>query len=885
MNQGSRINYLDYNIRYSMASYIYLWLPVLVASHIFAFAWLLKTFSLSQPCFLRNLSRALVNTWKWLAPFTESSTVVKTELKKLEDNEDNNKIKLESICTTNTAVKDYDGQGDIPYGDVGFNEDLRGDLEKSALTLEWRNVGCQYISLNTPLNDPSNYAYDDSTKLPLSDSAPNPVRTHVRNVKVLSAVYGKALSGDMQALLGPSGAGKSTLLDMLAMRKTVGTLTGEILLNGRPVSKNAYMQYMAYVPQEDTFSPVMTALEALAFMSCLVMPANTSASHRMDLVHQVLGRMGLDHAARTMVGGSLPGGLSLRGLSGGERKRLAVASGMLSCPAILLLDEPTSGLDSAAALSVMQHLQAMAHKERCIVIASIHQPRSAIWVLFDTVTLLSQGHLIYHGVREQLTTWLQSSFQTLYQPMKHGGVADWALDVVSSSPIRKELPDEVPKAHTASSSTLPISTSTHPPHICLAAIAQRFLLEECFSKPDTTIVSTVARAEANDVNVAATCGSLYQRLSRPQVMDDIEEANANGIREVLPPISRPFRTNVNAVQIPAGGGATFLQAFSALLWREVLSLTRNPSDVAGRTLTFGWVAMFVGLVFYSLPTSTPPPPVGYPSTANSDTSTDSVASIQLRLNALFSTNSFFMLMPYVSMSLYTSDRRYYLSEVSARLYSPWVYYLAKVVATFPFSVAASMVYCLIVYGLVGLKASVTSAALSTTLACLLSLIAVQVLHLAAALTPNQDTAFMLGIAWTAVNLLLSNFFISYDQMYFYGLSQLRWISATNFCFEGMAQVELLGGNFDCSGGISSSEVTLLPKLLPNTTLVNSTAVQSAIESKQPGCVASVDSLLQDIGLLRRSVGDNILALVCYLVILHGLTLIGLIWASKRAERR
>jgi ABC-type multidrug transport system ATPase subunit len=86
------------------------------------------------------------------------------------------------------------------------------------------------------------------------------------------------------------------------------------------------------------------------------------------------------------VGGSLPGGLMLRGLSGGERRRLSIAAGILAAPAVLFLDEPTSGLNSFAALSVMSHLQGMARGSGRIIISTIHQPRSAIWEMFDRVS-------------------------------------------------------------------------------------------------------------------------------------------------------------------------------------------------------------------------------------------------------------------------------------------------------------------------------------------------------------------------------------------------------------------------------------------------------------------------------------------------------------------
>lgn len=102
------------------------------------------------------------------------------------------------------------------------------------------------------------------------------------------------------ALMGPSGAGKSTLLDILTMRKTVGIISGEVLMNGHGREGN-FLRMSSYVPQEDNFIPTMTTLETLNFYARLVIPTSTSRAQRRRRVDEVLFMVGLDNSRDTMV--------------------------------------------------------------------------------------------------------------------------------------------------------------------------------------------------------------------------------------------------------------------------------------------------------------------------------------------------------------------------------------------------------------------------------------------------------------------------------------------------------------------------------------------------------------------------------------------------------
>jgi len=131
------------------------------------------------------------------------------------------------------------------------------------------------------------------------------------------------------------------------------------------------------------------------------------------------------------IGGVLPGGLSLRGLSGGERKRVSVAVGILAAPSIIFLDEPTSGLDSCSALSVVEHLRDRARDSGLTIVASIHQPRAAVWQAFDTCSVLSGGLLLYAGSCSGAVPWFESIGMGPWRSDVHGTACDWVMDLVN----------------------------------------------------------------------------------------------------------------------------------------------------------------------------------------------------------------------------------------------------------------------------------------------------------------------------------------------------------------------------------------------------------------------------------------------------------------------
>jgi len=141
-------------------------------------------------------------------------------------------------------------------------------------------------------------------------------------------------------------------------------------------------------------------------------------------VDKALDDVSLRHKKNGCIGGPM-GWFFIQGLSGGERRRVAIACAIVSQPEVLVLDEPTSGLDGAMALFIVTCLKRIA-SSGVTVVCTIHQPRYESYVMFDKVIFMSHGHIVYDGLpREALP-----HFSAIFDMSKDANPADYILDVI-----------------------------------------------------------------------------------------------------------------------------------------------------------------------------------------------------------------------------------------------------------------------------------------------------------------------------------------------------------------------------------------------------------------------------------------------------------------------
>ena len=218
------------------------------------------------------------------------------------------------------------------------------------------------------------------------------------------------------------------MLNIMAQRMHGQNLdvSGSTTYNG---SSNLASVRHAYVMQQDVLLPRLTVRETLLYSADLRLPEGVSAQERAKVVEEVILQLGLKEVANTPIGDG-----AHKGCSGGEKRRVSIGVQMLGNPSVLFLDEPTTGLDAASAHKLVLTLKSLATKGRTIV-TTLHQPRSEIWGLFDRITLLARGRVVYSGAVGDVDPY----FAGLGLPIpQHINPADFLIDI---SAVDYRLPE------------------------------------------------------------------------------------------------------------------------------------------------------------------------------------------------------------------------------------------------------------------------------------------------------------------------------------------------------------------------------------------------------------------------------------------------------------
>ncbi|VEU45179.1 unnamed protein product [Pseudo-nitzschia multistriata] len=248
---------------------------------------------------------------------------------------------------------------------------------------------------------------------------------------IMQGVTGELKGGQFTAIMGPSGAGKSTFLSLLS-GKTEPT-GGTLAVNGEHASLKDYRKVVGFVPQEDIMIRELSVEENIRHSAFMRLPASMSRKKKLERVYQVMESLDLLRIRSSIIGDEI-----IRGISGGQRKRVNVAMELVADPSLLALDEPTSGLDSTTSSNLCETLSDLA-KTGVNVAAVIHQPKIEILRTFSNVLLLGVGgRTVYMGPTENMESYFDGIGFPLPDQMNP---ADYFMDVIAGLIPCEDNPD------------------------------------------------------------------------------------------------------------------------------------------------------------------------------------------------------------------------------------------------------------------------------------------------------------------------------------------------------------------------------------------------------------------------------------------------------------
>nr|GEV19098.1 pleiotropic drug resistance protein 1-like [Tanacetum cinerariifolium] len=276
-----------------------------------------------------------------------------------------------------------------------------------------------------------------------------------RHITILDDVSGIVKPSRMTLLLGPPSSGKTTLLLALAgkLAKELKS-SGKVTYNGHELHEFVPERTSAYISQNDVHIGEMTVRETLAFsarcqgvgsryemlaelsrrekdanikpdpdIDIFMKAAATEGQEASVVTDYTLKLLGLDICADTMVGDQM-----IRGISGGQKKRVTTGEMIVGPSKVLLMDEISTGLDSSTTFQIVKSLKQFLHILEGTAVISLLQPAPETYDLFDDIILLTDGKIVYQGPRDNVLEFFES---TGFKCPERKGVADFLQEVTS----------------------------------------------------------------------------------------------------------------------------------------------------------------------------------------------------------------------------------------------------------------------------------------------------------------------------------------------------------------------------------------------------------------------------------------------------------------------
>ncbi|KAK5991596.1 ABC multidrug transporter atrB [Cladobotryum mycophilum] len=321
------------------------------------------------------------------------------------ESESHETLALDHHHHQNFERKPKDNEWHLKQRVVGFRErDKASGFPARELGVTWQNLTVEAISADAAIHE-NVFSQFNIPKL-IQESRRKPSLR-----KILDNSHGCVKPGEMLLVLGRPGSGCTTLLNMLANKRSgFANVSGDVHYGSMKAEEaKQYKGQIVINNEEEVFFPSLTVRQTMDFATRLKVPfrlpegVNTQEDYRFEMRDFLLKSMGIEHTLDTKVGNAF-----VRGVSGGERKRVSIIECMASEGSVFCWDNSTRGLDASTALEYTKAIRAMTDVLGLASIVTLYQAGNGIYNLFDKVLVLDEGKEIYYGPLQEARPFMEA---------------------------------------------------------------------------------------------------------------------------------------------------------------------------------------------------------------------------------------------------------------------------------------------------------------------------------------------------------------------------------------------------------------------------------------------------------------------------------------------
>ncbi|KAM0321918.1 hypothetical protein ACHAQA_009815 [Verticillium albo-atrum] len=485
---------------------------------------------------------------------------------------------------------------------------------------------------------------------------------------ILNPVNTTFQAGVLNIIMGPSGSGKTSLLNAMALRlhNNIGTQyrpAGKLTFNGAVPSNAVIRSICSYVCQDDdALLPSLTVRETLRFSAGLRLPSWMTKEEKFRRAEEVLLKMGLKDCADNLVGSDL-----IKGISGGEKRRVTIAVQLLSDPRVLLLDEPTSGLDAFTANSIMEVLQGLAMEGRTLIL-TIHQARSDLFKHFGNVLLLARGGSpAYAGSAKDMLSYFQRQG---FECPAHTNPADFALDLITIDLQQEDREadsrEKVKRLVDAWQEQLAMPVETEKPETHATRLPGIQEAEE----------DSAEKSASTDQSLDKTRSQDGEKGDELQITLTKSAEHSTRQRPAVPPPRQSFNKATLATPAELGAlvrkRASFAAAAPLLMHRAFINFRRQPPLLLARTMQVIGLGLVLSLFFSPLK--------------------HDLVSVQNRMGFVQQVGAFYFVGMLQNVAVYPAERDVFYREDDDGVYGVEAFLASYTLLEIPFEIISCLLF-------------------------------------------------------------------------------------------------------------------------------------------------------------------------------------------------